>query len=102
MMPVRHDVWRCRTGRYFAVPRAESSHSIFGVIHSAATKTRDRYRRRLSISGGAGGDREVCPGPFGKLRRWLAGDLVGESDCVARTDAEVRMRLEVGEHRRNA
>src|SRR5690349_7207209 len=44
---------------------------------------------------------EVCSRPCGKLRRLSAGNFVGERDCVTRIRAEIRVGLEVGEHRRD-
>src|SRR5579862_4224933 len=45
---------------------------------------------------------EVSARPCGKFRRLLAGDLVGEGNRVARFRAQIRVRLEVGEHCRDA
>src|SRR5437773_884285 len=55
---------------------------------------------RPVFSGGCR-DRELRLGPRGKIRRLLAGDFVGQRDRLTRIRAEIRMRFEVGEHRRD-
>src|SRR6185295_15019568 len=57
--------------------------------------------RRRDVPSGCYRSREVSPRPCGKPGRLLAGDLVGERDRVARLRAEIRVRFEVGKHRRD-
>src|ERR1700737_2165586 len=59
---------------------------------------REAFMAVLVFSGGSR-NRKVRLGPRGKIRRLLAGDFVGQRDRVTRIRAEIRMRLEVGEHR---
>src|SRR6201991_3672831 len=56
--------------------------------------------RGLMASGGSR-NREVGFGPSGKLRRLVACDFIGECDRALRIRAEIGVRLEIGEHRRD-
>src|SRR5450432_2236878 len=66
-----------------------------GLLNSPTHRTRPSARYPLS---GGGWGHEVGSGPFRKRRRLLAGDFVGERDLVAGIRAQIRVRLEVGEH----
>src|SRR5258708_34073604 len=56
--------------------------------------------QRLVLSGGSW-SRKGRLGPRGKIRRLLAGDLVGQRDRITRIRAEIRVRVEVGENWRD-
>src|SRR5258708_39513308 len=62
---------------------------------------RGAFSSERVVLSGCRRDREVCSRPCGKLRRLSAGNFVGERDCATRIRAEIRVGLEVGEHRRD-
>src|SRR5260370_26210275 len=85
----------CKSGR-------EAGGGSSGVWAGLRVMGLARSRFRADVASGGCRGREVSPGPCGKLRRLPAGDLVRERDSVARIRAEIRVRFEVGEHRRDA
>src|SRR5579862_6312394 len=70
------------------------------LVEWDAERGLDVISRIRFMLGGCRG-REVSPSPSAKLRRLLTCDFVGERDRRARIRAEIRVRFEVGEHRRD-